>query len=401
MQERRLERTAWVVIALNVLYAMADSFCSVFVGVYLWVNSLDFQVVCSHYIALYITTPCVFLLAGWYSQARDRVHVYRVGLALHAVYYGTLLILREHSPEHAVGLGVLLGITWGFFWAGNNTFSFDVITPRQRDYYFGWMGAMTGTARMLAPLFSGLIIRFASTPHQGYLWVFAGAVAVYAAAIGVSVWVPPDNVPRPFHIRRALFPGRDQRDWQWIMLASASLAGTFNIFDFLLGLVMFMQTASEVSVGGFSSLQATAGIAVSYALGRFIVPRTRRTSMFWATLLLFGGGVLVVLKLNVATLIVFGFLRSISAPLFGIPHSSVRFDVIDRCVQNRAQRIEYLCAWEVPLAVGRVIMMAILVSLYAVMGEGGIRITLFIICANRFLTYFLITRVSTLRHERR
>lgn len=393
MQERRLERTAWVVILLNVLYGVADSFCSIFVGVYLWVNSLDFQVVCRHYVALYLTMAVTFLFAGWYAQARDRVHVFRLGLALHVVYYGALLFLREHAPDHAVGLGMLFGVTSALYWTGNHTFNFDVVTARQRDYFFGWMGAATGIARMLAPLFSGLIIRSAPAAHQGYLWVFAGAAAVYAAAIVVSGWMPSDSEPRPFHLRRALFPGKDQREWQWMMLVSASLAGIYGIFDFILGLLMFMHTSSEMSVGGFSSLQATAGIVVSYALGRFIVPKTRRLSMFWSTILMFAAGVLVVFRLNLFTLIIFGFLRSIASPLFNVPYASIRFDAIERCVQSPSQRIEYLCAWEVPLATGRVMIMLLMALLFACFGEMGIRATLFIICANRFLTYYLVTRV--------
>ena len=397
MDSKRLHRHAWVVLILNALYSIADALCSVFVGVYFWINSLDFQVVCHHYMALYAVTPCVFLLAGWYSQARDRVHVFRLGLLLHAVYYGALLWLQEDSPAYAVPLGVLLGVTWGFFWAGSNTFSFDVTTVDKREYFLGFLGAIIGVARLVAPLISAAIIYLCPSPPVGYHLIFFLAVLIYLSGIVLSYWVPADKTRRPFRVRRALFPGRQQRDWRLIMLTSLALAGSYNIFQFLLALVMYMQSGSEMSVGGFAAIQAFAGIVASYLVGRFVVPRTRKASMFWGTLLLVAAGVFIGFKLTVFTLVIFGFLRAVAQPLFSIPHTGIRFDVIDRCAEEPAQRIEYLCAWEVPLAIGRLVMMTLLILLSQYLSEAGLRIALFLLCANRIAAYLLLRRISIVR----
>ncbi len=42
----RLAKHARVVLILNVLYNIADALCSVFVGVYFYIHSLRFEVVC-------------------------------------------------------------------------------------------------------------------------------------------------------------------------------------------------------------------------------------------------------------------------------------------------------------------------------------------------------------------
>ena len=279
MLGKTLQSKARVVLVLNVMFNVANSLCSVFVGVYLWINSLDLHVVCGHYLAVYAVTPVVFLLAGWYAQARDRVHVFRIGLALHALYYGMLLLLREQSAAYAVPLGALLGVTWGFFYAGANTFNYDVTEPGERDYFFGWLHAVGGIAQLVGPLLSAFIIRFAPNGQRGYLLVFALAVLLYLASMALSIRIPPDCTRRRYRIWRALFPGRDQRDWQYLMLASVTLAGTFNILHFLLALLMFMSTGSETSVGGFAAFQALAGIVVAYLVGHFITPGTRRKSI--------------------------------------------------------------------------------------------------------------------------
>jgi YQGE family putative transporter len=397
MNENRLTPQARLVLILNALYMTADSLCTVFVGVYLWINSLAFEVVCGHYIALYVVTPVVFLLAGWYSKARDRVHVFRLGLLLHAVYYGLILWLQEAATVYAVHLGALLGVTWGLFWAGNNVFHYDVTVGAKREYYFGTLNVVWGSARLIAPIIGGLLIEFAPHQQAGYHLIFFLAIVLYLVSFALSYRIPADRQPRPFRIKRALWPGRDQRDWRLVMFAAATIAGAFSIFYFLLGLAMYMVTSREFDVGWYTGLQALVSMATGYLIGRLVVPRTRRHAMLWATGLLFTGGAVMLFAMNVYTLVIFGFLRAIATPLFQIPHSGLRFEIIDACVEDPSERIEYIAAWEVPLAVGRVVMMLLILGLYQWLGLWGLQVALFLLCANRLVTYALLSQTSIMK----
>ncbi|MBI4560277.1 MAG: MFS transporter [Candidatus Hydrogenedentes bacterium] len=401
MREKRLQPHAWVALSLTGLFNAADTLCSIFVSVYLWRNSQDFQVVCRHYMALYVVTPVFFLAAGWYSQARDRLHMYRLGLVLHAAYYALLLTLRERSPEYATELGALLGVTWGVFYAGANTINFDATIGGRPEYFMGLLQSIGGALQILAPLIGGLIIDRAPSNLTGYHWVFGLVIVLYLVSFVVSFRTPRDNGRRPFRIWRALFPGKDQRDWRLAMLASASMAGTFSIFAFLLGLLMYMKTQNEFVVGAYASYQALSGVIVSYFAGRAMSPRTWRRYMRWGLIFLLAAGAIIAFNLSVLTLVVFGFLRTVSGALFGIAHFSLRIHIIQKSAQDPAQRIEYLSAWEVPLAIGRVIMMTMMIGLYEWLSanELGLRMTLFVLCAVRIITYICLTRTSTLREN--
>jgi len=392
----RPESKAWLVLLLNAFYTVADLLCAAFVGVYFYVGKMDMRVVCYHYLALYLVTPIFFLLAGWYSQARDRVHVYRLGLALHAVYYGLLLYLGYRAPEHAVALGVLLGVTWGFYWAGANTFNYDVTTAASREYFFGVLSVVTGVSGLIAPLISGCIIGFTPSTESGYRAVFLAAVLLYLAAIVCSIGIPHDRHPRPYRLKRALFPGRDQRDWQLVMLSAATQAGLLHMFTFLLALLMYMETGSALSVGVFAALQGLASILSSYWTGRTLGPHNRKRCMFWGTAILIAAGGLITGKFTLATLIMFGFLRSVAAPLISIPCSGIRLNVIEDCAEESAQRIEYIAAWEVPLAMGRVLTLGLLLALNAWLEQPvqAIRAIMLFICLNYALNYLLVSRIS-------
>jgi hypothetical protein len=247
---------------------------------------------------------------------------------------------------------------------------------------------------------AGAIIRYAGDRTRGYHIVFALVLATYLAAFLVSFFMPADATRRPFRIGRALFPGKDQRDWRLVMLASASLAGTFSIFAFLLSMIMYTRTSDELSVGGYVSLQLLAAVVVAFYVGRVVTPETRLAYMRFSVIVLVAAGAIMLFRLSVTTLILFGILRSIAQSAFGIPHAGLRFDVITESAEDPSQRIEYLAAWEVPLALGRVAMMVLLLVLYGALEENelGLRIMLFLLCAVRVVTYLLLARTSCMKN---
>lgn len=406
MSRTQLPSNAWRVLILNLLYQAAEGLCAAFVGVYFYVNSLEFTVVCWHYLVLFTTTPIVFVLAGWYSQARDRLHVFRLGLLLCAAYYALLLYLKEDSANYPMALGAVLGTAWGLFWAGNNALTYDVTIPATRDRFFGLLSALQGSGRFIAPLVSGLIIALVPGVQIGYQIIFAVALVVYLASFAISFGLPADAVVRKFEFWRAMFPKHDQRDWQLILMASLALCDGFYVSHFMLALLMYKETVmatptgfAELMVGSYIAFQSITGILTSYLIGRYVRPHTRKRSMLYGCILFCIAGVLLLLRLDVWTLVVFGFLRAVALPLFIIPHSSIRFDVIDAIVSKRGHYMEYLCAWEVPLGVGRALTLTALILCSGWLDTWGIRIVISALSLSMGLAYLCIAATSVVKRE--
>lgn len=397
----RLNPNARIVLMLSTIYHTADALCSVFVSVYLYKKSLDFQVVCQHYMVLYAVVPFFFILAGWYAQVRDRTHVARLGLFLHVVFYSLILYLQDDAPLYAMPLGALLGMTYGFFWAGFNTFNFDFTASGERDYYFGVLTALRMGINTLGPFAAGLLIGLAPDSDKGYLLVFGIAVVLYTAAMLYSFRVPADGTRRPFHLRRALFPDRSMRDWRRMLASSFSIAGAYHLFYMLLGLLMFMETKSEILVGTYTAVQGLVGIVIAILLGRFLTPSNRWIAMLAGTILLVAAGTITFVYLSVATLVIFFFLRALSLPLFTVPYSAVMLSVIEKSVREPYERIEFICAIEVPLALGRLFFTGSLMILYHYFAERGIQIVMLALCVSRIATYWLATRTEVMRDDQR
>jgi hypothetical protein len=229
--------------------------------------------------------------------------------------------------------------------------------------------------------------------------VFAIVVLMFILSIALSFTLPSDRSPRPYKIWRALFPGKDQRDWRLMMGAGASLAGSWHIFPFLLGMLMFMRTGNELAVGAYSSFQGLAAVLTAVVIARLATPRTRKRYLLLATVIHVAAGCLMLFPLTVSMLFLFAMLRSISQPMFGIPHGGLNMDLIEKTTSEPGQRIEYICAWEMPVGIGRVVIMLITIGLYHTMSgsEYVFRIVLFILCMMRIITYLLDTSTSPMR----
>ncbi|GMW02347.1 MAG: hypothetical protein AMXMBFR84_34830 [Candidatus Hydrogenedentota bacterium] len=399
MSDHKLHPQAWVAFGITGLFGAAEALCSIFVSVYLWVNSHDLNVICRFHLAVFAVTPVFFVISGWYAQAKDRLQVYRFGLVLHAIYYGIMLWLQERASDHDILLGSLLGVAWGVFYAGNNTIHYDVTSSGRREYYYGILSAVSNFSRLVAPPVGGIIIAYAPQKLQGYHRLFMVVIVLYLMAYVLSFLLPSDRQQRPFHIKKALFPPKKHKDWRNLLYAAFTLAGSYYVLAFMIGLLMYMETEKEVSVGGFASFQALIAIAVSYGLGWIMKPLHRRRYLCWSAWLLTAGGLLFFLPVTSGILIAFGIIHAVSTAMFDIPHFSLRVEVIQDTVDDPTQRIEYLCAWEIPLAIGRVVMMFCMLGLsnWIAGSDWGVRITLFILCALRVLTYFYLARTTQLQ----
>jgi YQGE family putative transporter len=354
---------ALTAIGLAGLFTAAESFCSAFVGVYLYSSNHDIVPVLKHYLALYGSVPITFVLAGWYAQSRDKMHPYRLGLLLNIGYYAMLLYLRDDAPKYAWQLGAWLGLTWGVFYAGSNTLHFDVSSFGRRAYYLGLVTSVNGFFQLVAPLISGAVIWLSPDRFQGYKIVFGLAIAVYCTCFLISLRLPKERTGAPFKMRHVMFPSAVKRDWRIAMTTGVGQLGIDVVVTILMPLLMFMVTNNEMKVGGFQSFQAMAGVIVAWLVGKMMNSNVRGRFLFTGAGLTLIAAIILYSNVTVWTLIAFGFLRAIGEPMFAIPQAALRWDIIFKSIEVPSERVAYLCAFEVCLGVGRVLAMGPIVIL--------------------------------------
>lgn len=278
----------------------------------------------------------------------------RAGVLVSAGFYAIVLVLGSSAANAVWLLGMVQGLGSGLFWLSFNVVYFEVTDPGSRDRFNGVAGLLGSGAGMLAPWLSGLLIsRMAGA--AGYRLIFTLSLGVFLLGGFASFFLEKrksggryDWGFTPKYIFR-------HRIWKKMFLAMLAQGIREGVFGFLIGVLVFISTGNEWSLGNFALITSGIGLVSFYAAGRFYKPRFRKRGMLLGVL----GLIAVILpffrKVDYATLLIFGIGTALFIPFYSVPVTSTSFDLIGQdpdCVERRE---EFVVLRELGLNVGRLL----------------------------------------------
>ena len=129
-------------------------------------------VVTATLLATTVSTP----LWGKFSDLVDRKMLLQLSLVIFVV--ASALAGQSRNPEMLIGFRVLQGLGAGGLTALSQVVIADIISPRERGRYMGYLGSVTSVAMVGGPLLGGVI-----TDSIGWRWNFYVGVPIAAIAI--------------------------------------------------------------------------------------------------------------------------------------------------------------------------------------------------------------------------
>ncbi|UJF36261.1 MFS transporter [Paenibacillus hexagrammi] len=344
-----------LLLAVNALFGIANVLSGTFVGVYLWKAKNDYAIIGWFTLVTYLAMALTFWLAGKWVKEYNKMNCLRVGVAVSAGFYMMVLWLGSGSVNHIVPLGMVQGISSGLFWVSFNVVYFEVTDPDSRDKFNGWAGLLGAMSGIVAPWISGLLI-VTLGDVLGYRLIFSISLGIFLLGVVVSFFLKKRKIEGKYEwflTVRCL----KQKDTPWKRVFMALVAQGFRegVFGFMIGLLVYISTSSEGSLGNFVLINSAVSLISFWAAGRFIKPHYRKTAMLVGASMM----VLVILpffwKLNFATLLVFGVGVSLFLPMYTIPMVSAVFDLIGSDECSVKQREEYVVLRELGLNAGRIL----------------------------------------------
>jgi YQGE family putative transporter len=344
-----------LLLVMNGLFAIANALSGTFVGVYLWKSKNDFALLGWFALSTHIAMAVTFWLAGKWVKEHNKMNCLRVGVLVSACFYMLVLWLGSRAIDYVFVLGFVQGIASGFFWLAFNVVYFEVTNPDNRDRFNGWTGLLGSGAGIVAPWVSGiLIVKMAGA--SGYRLIFSISLGIFMIGVIVSFFLKKRKVAGAYEW---LLPIRSVRKQgtPWRSVSAALVAQGFRegVFGFMIGLMVYITTASEARLGSFLLITSSVSLVSFWATGKFMKPRYRNMSM------LIGAWVMTIVilpffwKVNYTTLLIFGIGTSLFIPLYSIPMLSAVYDLIGGNPRSASQREEYIVLRELSLNVGRIL----------------------------------------------
>lgn len=349
-----LDSQARLLLIVHFLFITAGALSGTFVNVYLWKVKSQFAPIAWFTFATHLAGALTFWLAGAWVKHYNKMNALRLGMAGFALFYLLVLVLGTDAVSYAALLGVVQGMAAGFFWLAFNVVYFEITEPDNRDLFNGWTGLLTSGGGMLAPWISGLLIS-RLTDARGYPLIFTLSLALFVAGVVVSFFLKKRQSEGVYSWTFAVRSLREDADWRWAFGALAGQGLREGVFGFIIGLLVYIATKSEMTLGNYWLMTSAVGLVSSYLVGKWLKPRYRKWGMLCGALAIIAAVLPVFWQVSYVTLLVFGVAVGLFYPLYSFPIVSTVFDLIGSNEESARNRVEYVVLREFGLAVGRML----------------------------------------------
>jgi YQGE family putative transporter len=365
-QSGKLGGQVRLLLAVHGLFAAGTALSGTFVSVYLWKASHDYTIIGWYALINYVAMAIVFWTAGVWVKEHNKMNCLRLGVAVSASFYMLVLWLGDRAVDYYWVLGIILGTASGLFWLAFNIVYFEVTDPYNRDRFNGWTGLLGSVAGMIAPWIAGFLIVHMS-PSSGYRLIFTMSLIIFLMGVVVSFFLTKRKSEGHYEWllpARCLF--KKGTMWRTVTLALIAQGIREGVFGFLIALLVYSSTGSEMMLGNFSLITSGISLISFMVAGRMLKHKNRAAAMGWGALMM----ALVIIPMfwgvNYTTLLIFGVGVGLFFPLYSIPMTSSVFDLIGvdpDCVKKRE---EYIIFRELSLNVGRIGGLAVFIGVVSV-----------------------------------
>ncbi|MDF2985387.1 MAG: hypothetical protein K0R50_897 [Eubacterium sp.] len=354
-----MSKKAKILLVISALFTMAMGLSNVFVNIFLWKKSNNFIVIAQYNLMHYVLVPPTFILAGWLSKKKNGIWSLRLGILFFILFFGFILFLQNSVTRFIFPIGALYGIAAGFYWLAYHVLSFDFTSTENRDTYNGFNGSISGVCGAVAPITAAYIID-KNILTNGYTIVFSTSLILFVILIGISFLLKADNYGTKLKFKK-IFSG-NCNDWNNLRKSIAAWGFRDVIIGFLIIVLVFKATGSELAVGKFSLYASLISSAAFYVEQKIIKPGLRLVSMLFGAILMFIAVWGLVANISYGSLIFYMIMEAAFVPFFLVPLASASFNIIS--IQHEEDlRVEYIINKEIVLNGGRIVSISILIAL--------------------------------------
>ena len=134
---RSYPRNMRVLLLTNMLYAFVLPVVELFVGTYILRNSSQLSFVVGYQLAVYTGIPMTFMINGFLMRKVKMKYLYSFGMMLSGVSMAVMMSLKTLSLGGIILAGLIMGISYGFFWANRDYLALSSTENSNRNYYYG------------------------------------------------------------------------------------------------------------------------------------------------------------------------------------------------------------------------------------------------------------------------
>ena len=382
-----------VLLLTNLIYALVLPIIELFIGAYIMRNSSDISLVVIFQLSLYIGIPATFALNGYLLKYFKISRLYSLGMLLSGISMTAMMALDELTTWGIFGTGLIMGLSYGFFWANRDFLALNTTKDGNRNYYYGIETFFYTIAGIVIPFAAGAFI--VATKNNAWFdgninfayYCLAGFVI--ALTVLASVLVHKGGFQNPARTPFVFFKFHPL--WNKMLRLSA-LKGVAQGY-IVTAPVMLIRTlvGEEGSLGSILSIAAFLSAILLYILGRSTKPEHRLKIYSIGIIIFLAGAIFNASLYSAVGAILFVLCLSFARPLLDIAYFPIQLQVIDFvAAKEKRNDFAYIFNHEIGLLIGRLFGCGLFIVLARYSSEYvALRYALLVIAAVQFLSIFM------------
>jgi len=384
-----MPRDMRLVLITNMIYAFVIPIIDIFVGAYIMRSSNDPSMVAVYQLCVYTGIPFAFLINGFLLNKFKISHLYSFGMLLSGVSMIFMMTLSDINMLGVSITGLIMGGSFGFFWANRDFLTLDTTNDSNRNYYYGVETFFYTITFIIVPAAVGWFI-VKSTSLEWFGGSIQGAYKVVTfvvllLTILASIVIHQHRFRNPRE-KKFLY-WRFDRLWKK-MLGLASLKGMVQGYLVTAPAILILSlVGNEAALGTIQSISGILTAFLLYFLGRTTKPK-HRIYIFAAGMIIFLIGALTnMILFSAIGVIVFVLCKVLFMPLHDIAYFPIQMQVIDllSAKENRS-KYAYIFNHEFGLYLGRFFGLVLFIGLaFYVSKDFALRYSLVIVALIQML----------------
>jgi YQGE family putative transporter len=382
-----------ILLLTNLIYGLVGPIIELFIGAYIMRNSSDISLVVIFQLAVYTGIPLTFLINGVLLNKIKIAWLYSFGMLLSGISMFAMMLLQQLDTMGVFLAGLIMGLSYGFFWANRDFLALNTTNDGTRNYYYGIETFFYTITGILVPLAAGAFI--GATDKNGW---FGGQVntayyiltaTVFVMSMFASVLVHRGEFVNP---KRAPFLFiKFDRIWNK-MLGLASLKGLAQGYIVTAPTMLILSlVGKEGSLGLIQGIAAAVSAILLYILGRVTGPKHRLLIYGIGCLLFMIGALLNATLYSALGVILFMMFLLFARPLLDIAYFPIQLKVIDYVAEKeKRNEFSYIFNHELGLYLGRLFGCGLFIVLARYVSEyAALRYALLVIAVLHALGWFM------------
>lgn len=382
-----------VLLVTNLVYGLVLPVIELFVGAYIIRNSSDLSLVMIFQLAQSVGIPLTFALNGFLLNRFSITQLYSLGMLLSGFSMAAMMLLPELDLYGVTLAGLMMGVSYGFFWSNRVFLALTNTRDENRNYYYGLETFFYTLSFIIVPFLAG---GFISASHangwfRGKLnvpyYILTGLV--FLLTVLATVVARKGRFRNPPKSSFVFF--RFHRLWRK-MLRLAALKGVAQGYIVTAPVMLVMRfVGGEGSLGLIQALGSLFSAVLLYLLGRRAAPR-HRMRIFVAGLSLFLVGSLLSTALYSALgVILFIICLVFARPLLDLAYYPIQLGVIEFVsAKEKRGQFAYIFSHEFGLLAGRLFGTGLFIVLARYVSEdAALRYALPVIALVQCLSFFV------------